>query len=85
MAASASTKTAVGRRVSPASLLGVEPAELMLVAAHPWDLNGACAAGLQTAFIERPLEFGSDSPVYEDPGADASAADLHELAQRLAN
>jgi 2-haloacid dehalogenase len=40
---------------------------------------------VQTAFIERPLEFGPDSPVYEDPGADVSAADLHELAQRLAN
>ena len=33
-----------------ARLLGVEPAALMLVAAHPLDLRGARAAGLQTAF-----------------------------------
>src|ERR1700722_20239472 len=33
-----------------ARLLVVEPSELMLVAAHPWDLEGARRAGLQTAF-----------------------------------
>jgi 2-haloacid dehalogenase len=66
-----------------ARLLGVEPAELMLVAAHPWDLQGARNAGLRTAFIDRPLEYGQGSPPREDPGADVSAGDLHELAQRL--
>jgi 2-haloacid dehalogenase len=66
-----------------ARLLNVKPAELMLVAAHPWDLQGARGAGLRTAFIDRPLEYGPGSPVREDPGADLSAGDLHDLAERL--
>lgn len=66
-----------------AGLLGVEPGDLMLVAAHPWDLEGGRAAGLQTAFVDRPLEYGPGSPAREDPQADESVADLHELAARL--
>jgi 2-haloacid dehalogenase len=66
-----------------ARLLGVEPAELMLVAAHPLDLKGARGAGLQTAFVDRPLEYGSGSPAREDPDADVSVAQLHELAEWL--
>jgi 2-haloacid dehalogenase len=64
-------------------LLCVEPGELMLVAAHPWDLKGARAAGLQTALVRRPLEYGPDSPSREDPQADYAVGDLHELAARL--
>jgi 2-haloacid dehalogenase len=67
-----------------ARLLGVEPHELMMVAAHPWDLEGARAAGLRTAFLDRPLEYGPASPARADPDADESAGDLHELARRLA-
>jgi len=33
--------------------IGVEPAELMLVAAHDWDVAGAMHAGLRTAFVLR--------------------------------
>jgi 2-haloacid dehalogenase len=69
--------------LTAARLLDVGPAELMLVAAHPWDLEGARAAGLRTAFVDRPLEYGRGSPTREDPGADVSASDLYELAQRL--
>jgi 2-haloacid dehalogenase len=69
--------------LTAARLLGVRPDELMLVAAHPWDLAGARAAGLRTALIDRPLEYGPGSPTREDPDADESAADLHELAERL--
>jgi 2-haloacid dehalogenase len=32
---------------------GVEPAEAMLVAAHPWDTDGARRAGLTAAWINR--------------------------------
>ena len=64
-------------------LLGVQPHEVMLVAAHPWDLAGARAAGLRTGFIDRPLEYGPGSPAREAPDADASVADLHELAERV--
>lgn len=34
--------------------LGVQPEEALMVAAHAWDLAGAKAQGLQTAFIARP-------------------------------
>ena len=56
----------------------------MLVAAHPWDLDGARGAGLRTAFVDRPLEYGEGSAAREDPDADESVGDLLELAQRLA-
>jgi 2-haloacid dehalogenase len=69
--------------LSAARLLDVDPGELMLVAAHPWDLQGARAAGLRSAFIERPLEYGPNSPPRSDPEADVSAADLLELAELL--
>ena len=64
-------------------LLGLEPNEVMMVAAHPFDLKGARGAGLRTAFIDRPLEYGPDSPPREDPEADISVKDLDELAARL--
>lgn len=34
--------------------LGLKPNEVLMVAAHAWDLAGAQKAGLQTAFIKRP-------------------------------
>jgi 2-haloacid dehalogenase len=67
-----------------AQLLAVEPAELMLVAAHPFDLQGARGAGLRTAFVDRPLEHGPGSPPRSDPAADVSVANLPELAAQLA-
>jgi 2-haloacid dehalogenase len=70
--------------LTAARLLGVEAAELMLVAAHPWDLDGARDAGLRTAFVDRPWEYGEGSAAREDPDADESVGDLLELAQRLA-
>jgi 2-haloacid dehalogenase len=67
-----------------ARLLDMEPGEVMMVAAHAWDLDGARNAGLRTAFVDRPLEYGPGSPVRADPDADESVADLVELAGRLA-
>ena len=64
-------------------LLCLEPGEVMMVAAHPVDLRGARGAGLRTAFIDRPLEYGPDSPPREDPEADISVKNLDELAARL--
>ena len=64
-------------------LLGLEANEVMMVAAHPFDLKGARGAGLRTAFIDRPLEYGPDSPPREDPEADISVKGLDELAVRL--
>jgi 2-haloacid dehalogenase len=64
-------------------LLGLEPSEVMMVAAHPMDLDGARGAGLRTALIDRPLEYGPDSPAREDPEADLAVKDLEELARSL--
>jgi 2-haloacid dehalogenase len=68
--------------LTAARLLALPPADLMLVAAHPSDLAGARAAGLRTAFVDRPLEYGPDTPAREDPEADESVGDLVELARR---
>ena len=62
-----------------ADRLGVEPAEVLLVAAHAWDVAGALAAGCQAAFVARPGKV-------LDPLADRPelvVADLDELADRL--
>jgi len=37
--------------------LNVEPASLLLVAAHSWDTTGAIRAGCDAAFIQRPEQF----------------------------
>ena len=75
----------------PAAYLGVArvfdlaPAQVMLVAAHQDDLAGARACGLQTAYIERPLEFGASRPkdVSPDPANTFHARDLLQLAEQL--
>jgi 2-haloacid dehalogenase len=69
-----------------ARLLGLAPGEVMMVAAHPSDLRAAKAAGLKTAYVLRPLEFGLHGRRYppEPEGAfDLVAADFLELATRL--
>ncbi|MCW2539963.1 MAG: haloacid dehalogenase [Frankiales bacterium] len=43
---------------TPAQILGIDPGEVMLVAAHNGDLQGARDAGLATAFVARPTEHG---------------------------
>jgi 2-haloacid dehalogenase len=68
------------------ALLGCEPHEAMLVAAHNDDLQAARRAGLHTAFVARPAEYGPHQ--HEDfeaePGVDVAARDLVELAAALA-
>ncbi len=69
--------------LTAARLLGLDPSELMMVAAHPGDLMAARRAGLRTAFIQRRLEYGPGSSAREDPDADQSVVDLEQLAVRL--
>jgi 2-haloacid dehalogenase len=68
-----------------AELLGIVPAELMLVACHPDDLRAARAAGCKTGYVARPLEHGpGQAPVRVEEGEfDVSAGDFVELADRL--
>jgi 2-haloacid dehalogenase len=68
-----------------ARLLGMEPGELMLVAAHPSDLKGARGAGLHTSLVDRRLEYGSSTRARQDPDADESVSDLYQLAELLAD
>ena len=66
----------------PAAMLGLEPGQVMLAAAHEADLAAAREVGLAAAFISRPLERGPGIP-----GAgvaakqwDRSASSITELA-----
>jgi len=75
----------------PATYLGVarvfdlEPSQVMLVAAHQDDLAAARACGLQTAYIERPLEFGAGQPkdVSPNPANTWHARNFLDLADQL--
>jgi 2-haloacid dehalogenase len=80
--------------------LDLEPAQVLMVAAHQADLAYAAGHGMQTAFVARPLEFGGRvKPANAAPGErylDAAevhpeadwtfiAADFIDLAAQLAS
>jgi 2-haloacid dehalogenase len=67
------------------ALLGLRPDELMMVAAHNYDLAAARSEGLRTAFLPRPLEYGPGQTTDLSPEAewDVVAGDLDDLARRL--
>jgi len=69
----------------PPTLLELQPEEVMLVAAHDNDLKGAQAAGLHTALVPRPLEWGPNAPPLPppDPSFDFVASDFGDLATQL--
>lgn len=75
----------------PATYLGVahvfdvDPGRVMMVAAHQDDLAHARASGLQTAYIERPREYGPSQVKDVSPHADNTfhAKSLIELADML--
>ena len=66
-------------------MLGLEPAQCLMVASHNDDLRAAAACGLRTAFIRRPAEDAEDR--IEDaraaPGVDFAVENMVELAERL--
>jgi 2-haloacid dehalogenase len=62
-----------------ASTFGVPTKDVMLVAAHAWDIAGAHAAGCHTAFVARP--HMPRNPI--DPEPDIAGADLAEIAGRI--
>lgn len=68
-----------------ARLLGVEPAETMMVAAHPGDLRAAIAAGLHSAYVPRPRERGegNDGDLSPQADFDVNASDFPDLVRRL--
>ena len=69
-----------------AETFDVRPEQVMLVAAHKDDLVAAQACGLQTAFIERPLEFGPNftrKDLHREEFTNYHAKDLNDLASQL--
>ena len=66
---------------SAPEFLDLEPSQVMMVAAHLSDLKGAAAAGLKTAFVPRPLEYGPGrkTDLEPEPWVDAFAKDFNQL------
>ena len=68
-----------------AELLDLEPDQIIMVAAHFDDLEGAHSAGFRTAYVHRPHEYG---PGYKMPSRpafafDFEARDLQHLADLM--
>ncbi len=68
-----------------AEMFDIQPSEVMLVAAHEDDLDAAKACGLQTAFVERPLEYGSGKAAAKGDLTRFTYAstDLNDLARQM--
>jgi 2-haloacid dehalogenase len=67
------------------AFLGLRPEQVMLCAAHNYDLAAARELGLWTAFIPRPMEHGpgQTTDLRADQSWDIIATDLVDLAGRL--
>lgn len=68
-----------------ATYLGLDPAEIMMVASHKYDIRAAGELGFRTAFVARPLEFGldGDADVAYSAEFDLNASDFLDLAEQL--
>ena len=68
-----------------AKILGLAPAEVMLVAAHNNDLAAAQSFGLKTAFVPRVTEYGPHQVRDFEPDGnwDFVAEDFNDLASQL--
>lgn len=66
-------------------LLGLQPGEVMMCAAHRGDLQAARSFGLRTAFIYRPKEYGPTRKADQaQPGEfDIVSRDILDLAAQL--
>ena len=70
---------------SAADFLNLPRGDVMMVAAHLGDLRAAKTAGLRTAFVTRPQEFGPNGKPDLAGGAsvDLTAKDFNDLARHL--
>ena len=66
-------------------LLGLHPYQVMMVAAHNFDLEAAKKIGMKTAYVHRPLEFGPDKDLEQISIEDFDfiAKDFENLAEIL--
>lgn len=67
------------------ALLNLQPAEVMMVAAHNYDLRAARTHGMLTAFVPRPTEYGPGQATDLRPEEDwdVVADDFEALASKL--
>ena len=67
------------------ALLGLQPSEVLMVAAHKGDLQAAKRCGLRTAFVRRPLERGpgAKADLSSDRSFDFNVDDFNDLASQL--
>jgi 2-haloacid dehalogenase len=65
--------------------LGLQPHEVMMVAAHNYDLKHARSHGMRTAFVARPTEYGPNQTTDLEPASDWDivARDFGKLASAL--
>jgi 2-haloacid dehalogenase len=70
---------------SAVDLLSLQPHEIMMVAAHQYDLRAAQELGFRSAFVMRPLEHGPEATIdlTIDDSFDVVANDLVDLARQL--
>ncbi len=68
-----------------ADILGLQPQEIMMVAAHKEDLRAAARQGLRTALVLRPNEYGKGRhpDLSPEPAFDINAKDFVDLAAQL--
>ena len=67
------------------ALLGLQPEDTMMVAAHGRELAVVATIGMRTAYIQRPHEWGEYDPERLDPGCavDYLCSDIGDLADQL--
>ena len=66
-------------------MLGLKPSQVMMAAAHNYDLAAARALGLRTGFFARPTEYGPHQlrDLTADSDWDVVAADIGDLARQM--
>jgi 2-haloacid dehalogenase len=66
-------------------LLGLAPSQVMMAAAHNYDLHAARRLGLRTCFFARPTEYGphQTKDFAADSDWDIVGADIEDVAARL--
>ena len=67
------------------TMLGLQPGQVMMAAAHNYDLAAARALGLRTGFFARPTEYGPNQTkdVKATSNWDVIATDIEDLARQM--
>jgi 2-haloacid dehalogenase len=66
-----------------AEVLGLEPGQVMMTAAHTGDLEAARKLGLRTAYVHRPSERPNAPAMPAQGDFDVVATDFRDMASRL--